>query len=263
VTLAARLFHALAYREARDRSSDAELAYEEGSLRRFLGRFDPPLRFASRTVLDVGCGGAVLCVEAARQGAQHVTGVDLGIDVARAYVEQQDGEVAAKVSLVRTAGDLSELGDQRFDMIVSKDSFEHYDEPENFITTMTDRLNPGGELVIGFGPLWKSPFGGHINYMTWVPWAHLLFAERVIMDERRRFRPNENARHWSEIQGGLNQMTLQRFQRIIQTSGLECVYFATNVSDNRVVKAMDTFSKVPGLREFFTANVYAILRQRA
>jgi hypothetical protein len=89
-------------------------------------------------------------------------------------------------------------------MILSKDSFEHYDDPEHFITTIAERLNPGGELVIGFGPLWKSPTGGHINYMTPLPWAHLLFSENVIMAERRRFRPQENARRWSEVRGGLN-----------------------------------------------------------
>jgi len=262
MTLSGRLFHVVTYRQPRDGSVDAELDYQEGSLRHFLGRFDP-LAFVGRTVLDVGCGGAVLCVEAARQGAAHVTGVDLSVDLARVYLERQDAQLASRVTLVETAGDLGELGDQRFDLILSKDSFEHYDDPENFIATIAERLNPGGELVIGFGPLWKAPTGGHINYMTPLPWAHLLFSEDVIMAERRRFRPEENARRWSEVRGGLNQMSLKRFRRIIETSGLERAYFATNVSDNRVVKAMNAVSKIPGLREFFTANVYTVLRKPA
>jgi SAM-dependent methyltransferase len=261
MTFVARLFHAVTYRQPRGRSVDDELAYEFGSLWRFLGRFVPPLSFAGRTVLDIGCGGAVLCVEAARQGAAHVTGVDLDVDLGRVYLERQGAELSSKVTLVETAGDLGELGDQSFDMILSKDSFEHYDDPESFIASITARLNPGGELVIGFGPLWKSPTGGHIGYMTPLPWAHLLFPEDAIMAERRRFRPEENAHRWSEVRGGLNEMTLERFQRILRTSGLEPVYFATNVSDNRVVKAMDILSKVPGLREFFTQNVYTILRK--
>jgi SAM-dependent methyltransferase len=263
MTLSRRLFHAVTYRYPRHRSVEAELEYQDGSLRRFLGRFDPPLVFARRTVLDVGCGGAVLCVEAARLGAEHVTGVDLNTDLARVYLKRQDARLVASVALVETTGDLSELGDQRFDMILSKDSFEHYDDPEDFVTTIAERLHPGGELVIGFGPLWKSPLGGHINYMTPLPWAHLLFSEEVVMAERRRFRPDENARTWSEIRGGLNQMSLRRFERIIETSGLERMYFATNVSDNRVVKAMNAVSKVPGLREFFTTNVYTVLRKPA
>jgi SAM-dependent methyltransferase len=212
-------------------------------------------------VLDVGCGAAALCVEAARQGAAHVTGVDIYVDHGRAYVERQDPGVASRVTLVETKGDLSELGDQQFDMVLSKDSFEHYEDPEHFAALIAARMSPGGELFIGFGPLWKSPTGGHIGYMTPLPWAHLLFPDHVIMAERRRFRPRENASQWAETKGGINQMTLQRFQRIVGESGLECVYFATNVSDNRVVKAMDAVSKVPGLREFFTQNVYAVLRK--
>jgi len=53
------------------------------------------------------------------------------------------------------------------------------------------RLAHGWRIAIGFGPLWKSPYGGHIGYMTRLPWAHLLFSERAIMRERRRFFPND------------------------------------------------------------------------
>lgn len=261
MSVLARIFHAFTYREPRTRASDDAIAYEETSLRHFLARFDPPLRFAGRTVLDIGCSGAILCVEAARQGAVHATGVDIDVDLGRVYLEGQSPELTSKVTLVQTKGDLSELGDQEFQMIVSKDSFEHYEDPENFMASISARLAPGGELVIGFGPLWKSPTGGHIGYMTPLPWAHLLFPEHVIMAERRRFRPDENARRWSDVKGGLNQMTLKRFQGIIRTSGLETIWFATNVSDNRVVKAMNAVSNVPGLRELLTQNVYTVLRK--
>jgi hypothetical protein len=58
-------------------------------------------------------------------------------------------------------------------------------------------------------------------------------------------------------------MTYQRFLRIIRSSGLDCVYLATNVSDNRVVKVMNALSRCPGLREYFTQNVYTVLRKPA
>jgi hypothetical protein len=53
-------------------------------------------------------------------------------------------------------------------------------------------------------------------------------------------------------------MTLGRFRRIMDTSGLECRYFATNASDNPVVRTMKVVSHVPPLREYFTQNVYSI-----
>jgi hypothetical protein len=78
------------------------------------------------------------------------------------------------------------------------------------------------------------------------------------MVERRRFRPAENARRFDEVRGGLNKMTLARFERIMDRSGLRSRYFATNMSDNPLVRAMDVVSRVPQLREYFTANVYSI-----
>ncbi len=263
MALANRLFHAVTYRRAQPAGEQSDFTAEQASMRAFLDRFDRGLRFAGRTVLDLGCGSAVLCAEAARQGATHVSGVDLDLSLARTYLAGQPPEVTDRIELVPTAGDLQELGDRRFDLIVSKDSFEHYADPESFISRIRERLTPGGELVIGFSPLWKAPAGGHITYMTPLPWAHLIFPEHVIMAERRRFRPDEDARRWSEVKGGLNQMTLARFERIVGASGLEPVYFATNVGTSRAVKAMRAFSRVPPLREYFTQSVYTILRRPA
>jgi hypothetical protein len=101
---------------------------------------------------------------------------------------------------------------------------------------------------------------GHIDYMTPVRCAHLVFPEEVIMDERRRFRP-DRARTFGEVPGGLNKMTLERFERIIDSSGLETVYFATNVGDHPAVKAMRVINRFPSLREYFTTSVYGVWRK--
>ncbi len=166
--------------------------------------------------------------------------------------------LAERFEFFQTDGSLDELGGRQFDLVLSKDSFEHYANPEAFVSHIIEHIAPGGELAIGFGPLWKSPFGGHIDFMTPLPWAHLLFPEDVIMAERRRFRPEEDARRFEEIKGGLNKMTLRRFRQVMEATGFERRYFATNVSDNPGVKAMRVGSRLPGLREYLTANVYSI-----
>jgi len=232
--------------------------YDVESTRRFFGRFGGFLELRGKSMLDVGCGRGAVCLEAARRGAARVVGTDLHIPPQASRLMAEDHGAADKVVLLETDGTLRELGDERFDIVISKDSFEHYANPEAFVHTLAGVVEPGGMLAVGFGPLWKSPTGGHIEYMTSLPWAHLLFPEEVVMAERRRFRPEEDARRFEEIRGGLNRMTLRRFERIMGSSGLERVYYATNVSDNPVVRAMGVASALPGFREFLTANVYGV-----
>ena len=121
-------------------------------------------------------------------------------------------------------------------------------------------LAPGGELAIGFGPLWKSPYGGHIKYMTRLPWAHLLFSETVILRERERFFPDQRARHYGEIVGGLNQMTLARFESIIAANRLERVYFRANASRHPAATLFSLASRLPCAREYLTFNLYGLWR---
>jgi SAM-dependent methyltransferase len=229
------------------------------SVRQYLDRFPSSLLdVTGKTALDVGCGSGQLCFERARRGARRVVGADLFPASARANLEAQSREVAGRVEIVETDGTLRELAGDRFDFVFSKDSFEHFAEPEAIVKRMVAVVQPDGRLVIGFGPLWKGPRGGHIDFMTKVPWAHLLFPEDVILAERRRFRPEETARRFEEVRGGLNRMTLERFESIMATAGVERRYFATNVSENPVVRAMKVAATIRPLREYFTANVYSI-----
>ena len=238
-------------------------AYDDGSTARYLGRFGGRLDFSAKSMLDVGCGTGVLCAEAARRGARRVVGTDLGVEVATENIRRRFPELVDRVSFVATAGDLAELGDETFDLVVSKDAMEHFSDPEGVVAEMIRRVAPGGELVIGFGPLWRSPWGGHIDFMTRVPWVHLMFSEETILAERRRFRPDEHPTRWSEISGGLNQMTLKRFTEIMSATGLHQVVMATNVSDNRGVKILKACSRFKPLSELTTVSVYGIWRRES
>lgn len=262
------IFHRVCARHAEVPEYDDEryrrrLPYDVESARRFFVRLGPLVDVEGRSVLDLGCGRGAASVEVARRGAERVVGVDLQIAPQARALIGADPELASRIELVETSGALAELGSQRFDVVLSKDCFEHYADPETFIFTMADRVAPGGLLAIGFGPLWRSPTGGHIEYMTRLPWAHLLFPEEVIMEERRRFRPAEEARSFEEIRGGLNRMTLARFEAIMRSTGLECLSLETNLSAHPVVRAMRLVAKLPLLRELFTTNVYGVWRKSA
>ena len=108
--------------------------------------------------------------------------------------------------------------------------------------------------MIGFGGLWKSPYGGHIQHMTKVPWMHLLIPEEVVLRERRRYRPDEDPSCYEEIKGGLNRMTLEKFQRTMDRSGLECDYFEINRNDRPIARALNLLSRAPGLERSYSSQ---------
>lgn len=240
-------------------SRDAE--GDDSSVEQFIARFGGNLTFAGKSVLDVGCGMGTLAAEAARQGASEVVGIDLELAAAKEQIGRRYADVADRIELVTTAGDLEEIAGRSFDLVISKDAMEHYPDPERFVPKIAARVAPGGELAIGFSPLWKSPRGGHIYYMTKVPWAHLIFAEQTIMAERKRFRPDEDAQSFAEVRGGLNKMTYARFRRIMAATGLQPIFFATNAGDSKAVQAMRVLARVRPLREYFTQSVYSVWRK--
>ena len=240
--------------------------YEEAYFRRgaseastFLRRFSFPIDFRDKRVLDYGCGYGPLAFHLAQdEAAAAVTGVDIDearIDFARRALASEYPDLAGSVGFKLP----EEIIGQQFDIVVSKDSFQHYADPVRVLSQMAQLTAPGGLIVIGFGPLWKSPYGGAIDFITKLPWAHLLFSEEVIMQERMRYRPEEKAQAYADIRGGFSKMTLGRFRQIVADSNVNVLSFRANASSGAVGNASRLLAGIPGWREFFTLNVYAVL----
>ena len=68
---------------------------------------------------------------------------------------------------------------------------------------------------ISFGPPWFHPHGGHL--FSVFPWAHLIFTENALIRWRSDFK-TDGAKRFGEVEGGLNQMTVKRFKKIISAS---------------------------------------------
>ena len=73
-------------------------------------------------------------------------------------------------------------------------------------------------MLLTFGPTWLHPLGGHL--FSVFPWAHLVFTEPALIRWRARFR-KDGATRFREVEGGLNQMTIRRFERLVAESPLE------------------------------------------
>jgi SAM-dependent methyltransferase len=228
----------------------------------YFQRLDNRVDFVDKSVLDVGCGYGTTCIYMALHGARKVMGIDIDahhIQFARTKLCSDYSELVSKVEF-KVVTEPRQLGGEKFDIICSKDSFEHIADPQKYLHDLQEYVAEDGIIVIGFGPLWKSPYGGHIHFMTPLPWAHLLFPEQVIMRERRRFRPEESAQTFAEVKGGLNKMTLAKFQAAIKNTSLQPLYLRTNVHQRKLTRLFSVLRHIPWCKEYFTFNIYSIWR---
>ena len=162
-----------------------------------------------RVVIDFGCGAGAETVEIATHGARRVIGVDIQEDL---LTRARDNAARAGVADRCT---FSVQPTEPADLIVAIDSFEHFSDPAAILRTMRSMLKPNGCVIASFGPTWYHPFGGHL--FSVFPWAHLLFTEAALVRWRSDFK-TDNATRFSEVAGGLNQMTIKRFEQIVASS---------------------------------------------
>jgi SAM-dependent methyltransferase len=150
-------------------------------------------------------------VEIAQHGARSVIGIDTQeglLDLARQRA--RDAGVDAYCKFAHGAP-------EPVDLVIALDSFEHFDKPEAVLREMHSMLRPGGCVIACFGPTWYHPLGGHL--FSVFPWAHLIFTEKALIRWRADFK-SDGATRFSEVAGGLNRMTIRRFEELVNASPL-------------------------------------------
>ena len=108
----------------------------------FARDLDQPKPFEGLRILDIGCGGGLLCEPMARLGAT-VVGVDAAprnIPVAQVHAEQSGLTVDYRVG---TAEDMAAAGEQ-FDVVLNMEVVEHVADPLGYLTACRMLLKPGG-----------------------------------------------------------------------------------------------------------------------
>jgi SAM-dependent methyltransferase len=162
-----------------------------------------------KTVIDFGCGDGIATLDLARHGAKKV----IGLDILKSALAKAASNAAA--AGLGHCCEFSTSTDTQADVIVSLDAFEHFGDPAAILQTMHNLLKPGGCVMVSFGPTWYHPLGGHL--FSVFPWSHLLFSETALIRWRANIRP-DGATMFSEVEGGLNQMTIARFERLVSAS---------------------------------------------
>lgn len=173
-------------------------------------------RVKGKTIIDFGCGEGNESIELASRGATEV----IGLDIQDHFLER--ARLAADEAGVTQKCRFEFKTDAKADFVVSVDAFEHFDDPAEVLSLMHGHLKPGGAVLISFGPTWYHPLGGHL--FSVFPWAHLIFSENALIRWRSDFK-SDGAKRFSEVAGGLNQMTIRRFEKYVERSPLKISSF--------------------------------------
>lgn len=200
-----------------------------------------------KTVADFGCGSGRDVVEAALRGAARAVGLEI-----REGLHEQGRRLAAAYGVADRCDFLS-TAKTPADIVTSVDAFEHFEHPGEILRLMAGSLKPKGIAWISFGPTWYHPRGGHL--FSVFPWAHLIFTEKALIHWRSRYR-SDGATRFSEVAGGLNQMSIRRFRKIVQESPFEFRRF-----EPCPIKGIRLFNN-PLTREFLTSCVRCRLQLR-
>ena len=97
-----------------------------------------------------------------------------------------------------------------------------FDDPAAILRIMRRLLKDDGCVIAAFGPTWYHPLGGHL--FSVFPWAHLLFTEKSLIRWRSDFK-TDGATRFGEAEGGLNQMTISRFEAVVAKSDFKFAEF--------------------------------------
>lgn len=216
--------------------------------------------FKDKSVLDFGCGHGSLCVDIAQSGANLVTGVDLSkklLNFARENLNTNYNNLSKKI-VFEEKDLLKENFNKKFNIIVTKDTFEHTTNLTEILNKFYELLEKDGKVFIGFGPLYNAYNGDHGRTQLKLPWLHTILPDNYII---RRYNKKNTEKIKSIQDLGLSKYSLKEYLNIFRNSKFQISYLKTNQSDHPISMIFNLLSKFKFLEEYFTYNIYCILKK--
>lgn len=129
------------------RLNPTRLAYLREQIAAHTGRPDAGITpFSGLSLLDIGCGGGLICEPMARLGA-NVTGIDASeqnISVAKLHAEKQGLSIDYRAMPPETLA----TENRQFDVVLALEIIEHVADTQAFYDTLRMLVKPGGLLIM-------------------------------------------------------------------------------------------------------------------
>tara|TARA_B100000029_G_scaffold94688_1_gene84886 strand:- start:60 stop:803 length:744 start_codon:yes stop_codon:yes gene_type:complete len=228
--------------------------------KKFWRRLGGKPNFENKVVLDFGCGHGALSIEIAESGAKKVIGVDLedkNIEFANENLKKNFPSLLGKLEF-KKLDILNQNILSNFDYIVSKDTFEHAIKLDKIIAKMHQVLNANGKALIGFGPLYNFYNGDHGLTRAILPWFHLIIPEKILI---KRLNKKKEKKINSIEELGLSKYSYKQYLDLFNNSKFNIDYIKINLSDHPVAPIFNLLRRIKFLEEYFTYNIYCILKR--
>ncbi len=253
---------------------------QHGTSARMAKQFMVGIEFKDAVVLDVGAGIGGRAPYWIERGAREVWCIDINreeLAIGRDIVAREFPQLGSRIHFVHP-DDFDP--DQRADLALMVDSFEHLEQPSIVLDQCARQLRPGGRLWIGsIG--WYNYMASHCIGHVRVPWCQVLFSEQAIIRTIQTllrdpaYQPNfwertEGLDRWDAVKTlrerpgePLNQLSLRGVRRALRHPEFALEQFTLHpIGAGRTMGAlMHPFLKLPVLDELLHGYYTAVLHR--
>lgn len=244
---------------------------EEWSM--FWARFGlPEPEFRGKEVIDYGSGFGFDSLFMLKAGAKHVYCLEVSEDRLEKCRNLHISHGYQNASYVNNSNVellTEKINSNSVDIIVCRDVMEHVPFPYETLKSMYDVLKPLGNAFIGFSPLYKSPYGPHILPYCKLPYVHLLFSEKTIMNTLKKlYSLPDTINSYIDIPGsGVNKLSYYNYLKYLksfkwQISNLRMNSFEGKKFLGRILNLTVATIPIRPVKELFIVSSYIKLTKK-
>lgn len=263
----AKLLRSSTHREL-DGASAGYFEWQAGTTRGAWEYYASFLPEEPKRVLDVGAGAGGRSLGHMRS----TSGVFVCLDRRPALAASAGREIRRRglERLAPIAGDAYSMPfrSESFDACLCENALEHLDRPDAALAEIQRVLKPGARLFLLFPP-WRGAYAGHLRWLTWLPWIHLLPTGLLVrlVSGLLRVRPGRDDTAWREDAAGLlaglarelNGWPLRRLlESLARVEGLSLLG-AHVLGQGTLGRALRL---LPWAGEMFTSAVYLVVAKQ-